>query len=43
MLEEPIIWWFVALLFLLGFSVLDTLVKATGGPATLPPTLSSKQ
>ena len=30
-------WWFAALLFLLGFSALDIIVKATGGPATPPP------
>ena len=30
-------WWFAALLFLLGLSVLDIIVKSTGGPATPPP------
>ena len=33
MLEEPTMWWFAALLFLLGFSTLDTIVKSTGSPA----------
>ena len=38
--------WFAALLFLLGLSVLDVIVKSTSGPATPPPispTSSSKQ
>ena len=29
-------WWFAALLFLLGFSALDIIVKSNGGPATPP-------
>jgi hypothetical protein len=29
-------WLFAALLFLLGFSALDIIVKSTGGPATPP-------
>ena len=38
MLEEPTMWWFAALLFLLGISVLDIIVKATGDdPATPQP------
>jgi hypothetical protein len=44
--EEPTTWLFAALSLLLGFSVLDIIVKATGGPATPPPAsapLSSKQ
>ena len=38
-------WWFAALLFLLGFSTLDIIVKSTGGPATppLPPAPSSSK
>jgi hypothetical protein len=36
-LEEPTVWWFAALLLLLGFSVLDIIAKSTGGGATLPP------
>jgi len=35
-LEEPTMWWFVALPFLLGLSVLDIIAKSTGGPATPP-------
>ena len=30
-------WWFAALLFLLGLSALDIIVKANSGPATPPP------
>ena len=30
--EEPTMWWFVALPFLLGLSVLDIIAKSTGGP-----------
>ena len=30
-------WWFAALLFLLGFLALDVIVKSTGGLATSPP------
>ena len=32
MLEEPTMWWFAALLFLLGFSA-HIIVKSTGSPA----------
>jgi len=31
-LEEPTIWWFAALLFLLGFSALDIIIKSMGRP-----------
>ena len=36
-LAEPTRWSLAALLLLLGLSVLDIIVKSTGGPATPPP------
>jgi hypothetical protein len=45
-LEESTMRWFAALLFLLGFSTLDIIVKSTSGPGTPPAppaTSSSKQ